>query len=74
MKNRKTQIKKEKYANFRHARPIEVWKIEVNEGEGVVGDPLRRVAYLVSRSGRVLAKIGEEEDRLFAGVDEMISL
>jgi len=64
----------EKYANFRHAKEITVLKIEVNEGKGVGEDPMRRVAYLVTKEGKVLAKIGEAEERLFAGVDEMINL
>ena len=67
---------KEIYSNFRSAKIIEVIKVEVNEGEGVPGDPIRRVAYLVSKkTGKVLAKIGEEIDRKFSdGVDEMIEV
>ena len=67
---------KEKYSNFRSAEIIEVIKVEVNEGEGVEGDPIRRVAYLVSKTtGKVLAKIGEEEDRKFSdGNDKMIEV
>ena len=65
---------KEKYANFRHAKIIEVLKIEVNEGEGIEGDPIRRVTYLVSFSGKVLAKLGEDCDRKFAGEDETIEI
>ena len=63
---------KEKYANFRSSKIIEVIKVEVNEGEGTSEDPIRRVAYLLSLKGKVLAKIGDEIDRKFAGNDEMI--
>ncbi len=52
-----------KYPNFRHASIIEVIKVEVNEGEGVGGDPIRRVCYLVSKSGKVLARLGEDQER-----------
>jgi len=65
---------KQLYANFRDVKEITVLKVEVNEGEGVEGDPIRRVAYIVTKKGRVLAKIGENKERLFAGDDEMISL
>lgn len=60
------------YSNFRHAKMIEVMKIEVNEGDGVKDDPIVRVAYLVSKEGKVLAKIGEIKERQFVGDDEMI--
>ena len=66
-----------KYANFRSARIVEVLKVEVNEGEGTTEDPIRRVGYLVSKKGEVLAKIGEKVKREFAefaGEDEMIIL
>lgn len=67
---------KELYSNFRSAKIVEVIKIEVNEGEGITGDPIRRVAYLVSKkTGKVLAKIGEGVERKFAdGADEMIEI
>jgi hypothetical protein len=65
---------KEKYANFRHAKIIKVLKIEVNEGDGTNNDPIRRVAYIISMSGDVLAKIGDDIERMFAGEDEMINL
>lgn len=69
-------MKNEKYSNFRSAEIIEVIKIEVNEGEGVEGDPIRRVAYLVSKkTGKVLAKIGEGVERKFSeGGDAMIEV
>lgn len=37
---------KELFANFRHAKIIEVLKVEVNEGDGTPDDPIRRVVYL----------------------------
>lgn len=67
-------MKSIKYANFRHAQLIEVLKIEVNEGEGTSTDPVRRVAYICSKKGRVLGKLGEETEREFAGSDEMIEV
>lgn len=69
-------MEKEKYANFRSAEIIEVIKVEVNEGEGIEGDPIRRVAYLVSKkTGKVLAKIGEDVERKFSeGGDVMVEI
>ena len=71
-------MEKELFANFRyffkHAKVIEVLKIEVNEGEGSDCDPVHRVAYVVSKSGKVLGKIGSEDGRKFTGEDEMIFL
>ena len=60
-----------KYANFRSAKMVEVLKVEVNEGSGFSSDPTRRVCYLLSKDGRVLAKLGEDTERLFAGGDEL---
>jgi hypothetical protein len=74
MKNQSPEVQKKAYANFRNAKIIEVLKIEVNEGEGVTGDPVRRVAYLVSKNGKLLAKIGEDVEREFVGSDEIINL
>lgn len=65
---------KEFYANFRDAREITLIKIEVNEGNGTPEDPVTRVRYLVTKSGKVLAKIGEKIERNFAGEDEMFEL
>lgn len=62
---------KKKYANFRHVKVVQILKIEVNEGDGTPGDPVCRVTYLCSMDGKLLAKIGEVEERLFAGEDEM---
>lgn len=67
-------MKKELFANFRNAKEIKLLKIEVNEGEGTPDDPVCRVAYLISKSGEVLAKIGENKERKFAGEDELIKL
>lgn len=68
------QFDRKLYANFRNAKVIKILKIEVNEGSGNTEDPVRRVAYLCSLNGKVLAKIGDTEDRLFAGTDEMIEV
>lgn len=48
---------KEYFANFRHARVVQVLKIEVNEGEGTTEDPICRVAYFVDFDGNVLGKL-----------------
>jgi hypothetical protein len=60
-----------KYARFRDAREITVLKVEVNEGEGTNEDPIRSVKYLLTKDGKVLAKIGEEINRKFAGNNEL---
>lgn len=65
-------MNKELFANFRSAKTIEVLKVEVNEGEGTSEDPVQRVAYLISKTGEVLAKLGENKERKFAGENEMI--
>ena len=62
---------KEKYANCRGAKLIEVVAVEVNEGEGVSGDPIRRVLYLYSTDGKLLAQT-EDEHRLFTENDFMV--
>jgi len=67
----KNNINKIKYANFRNAKLIEVIKVEVNEGSGTSDDPIARVVYLCSKGGRVLAKLGESQERKFAGTDEI---
>jgi len=64
-------MKKTLYANFRDAKLIKVIKVEVNEGEGTADDPVRRVVYLCAIDGKLLAKLGEEKSRLFAGEDEI---
>ena len=66
-------MKKELYSTFRSAKLIELIKVEVNEGEGNKEDPIRRVAYLLTMDGEVLAKIGDNKERLFAGTDEMFN-
>lgn len=52
---------KEKYANCRGAKLIEVLAVEVNEGEGITGDPIHRVLYLYSKEGKLLAQTKDEE-------------
>ena len=66
------QPKHDRYANFRDAKLIKVLKVEVNEGEGVSGDPIRRVRYFLEpETGKVLFKLGEDTDRQFAGENPM---
>ena len=63
---------KEYYANFRDARVISVIKVEVNEGDGIVGDPVRRVVYLIDpKTGEVIASKGDDRKRQFCGGDQM---
>ena len=51
----------EKYANCRGAKLIQVVAVEVNEGEGVTDDPIRRVLYLYSTDGKLLAQTKDME-------------
>ena len=62
---------KEKYANCRGAKLIEVLAVEVNEGKGTTDDPIRRVLYLYDKTGKLLAQTKDEE-RLFKENDFMI--
>jgi hypothetical protein len=64
-------MENEIYANFRDAKIIEVLKVEVNEGEGTTEDPIRRVRYLLTRQGKVIAKLGDDRERKYAGEDPM---
>ncbi len=63
--------KKEIYSRFRHAKIVEVLKIEVNEGEGTSEDPIQRVAYYLTKGGKVIGNT-DDTKRKFAGEDEMI--
>jgi len=44
-----------KYSHFRGFEIIEVIKITVNEGEGVKGDPVRRVTYWYEKDGNLIS-------------------
>ena len=55
---------KKKYANCRGAKLIEVLAVEVNEGDGTTDDPIRRVLYLYSKEGKLIAQT-KDEDRMF---------
>lgn len=63
-------MKKEKYANCRGAKLIEVLAVEVNEGEGTPDDPIVRVLYLYDKSGKLLAQT-KDINRLFKEGDFM---
>ena len=63
---------KKYYANCRGAKLIEVVAVEVNEGDGTPEDPINRVLYLYSKSGKLIAQTKDEEDRLFKEGDFMI--
>ena len=52
---------KERYANCRGAKLIEVLAVEVNEGQGTTDDPIRRVLYLYDKTGKLLAQTKDEE-------------
>ena len=62
---------KEYYANCRGAKLIEVVAVEVNEGNGTSDDPIKRVLYLYSKDGRLLAQTNDIE-RLYKENDFMI--
>lgn len=64
-------MEKEKYANCRGAKLIEVVAVEVNEGDGTIEDSTRRVLYLYSKSGKFLART-EDIDRKFYEGDFII--
>lgn len=61
----------EKYANCRGAKLIQVLAVEVNEGEGTPEDPIKRVLYLYSKDGKLLAQTKDME-RLYKENDFMI--
>ncbi len=61
---------KEKYANCRGAKLIEVLAVEVNEGDGTPEDPITRVLYLYSKEGKLLAQTKDIE-RLYKEGDYM---
>lgn len=63
-------MENEKFANCRGAKLIEVIAVEVNEGDGK-DDPIRRVLYLYSKDGKLLAQTKDEE-RLYKENDFMI--
>jgi hypothetical protein len=67
------EMEKEIYASFRDARIVEILKVEVNEGNGTEEDPIRRVAYYLNKSGKVLFHTTDKE-REFAGGDEMLKV
>lgn len=62
---------REKYANCRGAKLIEVLAVEVNEGDGTREDPVSRVLYLYSKDGTLLAQ-SKDVDRLYKENNFMI--
>jgi len=64
-------MEKEKYANCRGAKLIEVLAVEVNEGDGTTDDPIKRVLYLYSKEGKLLAQT-KDLDRKFKEGNFMI--
>lgn len=59
------------YANCRGAKVIEVIAVEVNEGDGTLDDPMKRVLYLYSKNGKLLAQTSDVE-RLYKENDFII--
>lgn len=59
------------YANCRGAKLIEVIAVEVNEGDGSTNDPIKRVLYLYSKEGKLIAQT-KDIDRMFKEGDFMI--
>lgn len=58
---------KEKFANFRGLKKIEVYEVHVNEGDGVVDDPIYREVYYVKDNGEIIGHKSSSELRKFAG-------
>lgn len=57
---------KEKYSNFRGAKIVEVIRIEVNEGEGEINDPIYREVYYVTKEGKYIGHESNNELRKYA--------
>lgn len=58
---------KEKFANFRGIKKIEVVEVFVNEGEGVAGDPIYRESYYIRLdTGEMIGNSSKEPLRKFA--------
>lgn len=60
-------MEKIKYANFRGVRQIEIFEIEVNEGEGTESDPIYREVYYVTKEGKIIGHESPTPLRKFAG-------
>lgn len=61
----------EKYANCRGAKVIEVIAVEVNEGDGTSEDAIRRVLYIYSKDGKLIAQ-SQDIERKYKENDFMI--
>ncbi len=55
---------KEKYANCRGAKLVELIAVEVNEGDGTEEDPVIRVLYLYDKMGKLIAQ-SKDIERLY---------
>lgn len=60
-------MEKEKFANFRGFEKVEVYKISVNEGQGIIGDPIYREIYYVTEDGRIVGHESGTPLRKYAG-------
>ena len=56
---------KDKYANCRGAKLVELLAVEVNEGDGTTEDPIRRVLYLYSKNSKLIAQSKDDFNRLY---------
>lgn len=61
----------ELYANCRGAKLVELLAVEVNEGDGTSDDPIRRVLYLYTKDGKLVAQTKDKE-RLYKENDFII--
>lgn len=59
------------YANCRGAKLVELLAVEVNEGDGTSDDPIRRVLYLYTKDGKLVAQTKDKE-RLYKENDFII--
>ena len=57
----------ERYSTFRGAKVVKVIRLEVNEGTGVEGDPVRRVTYYLDFDGNILGHDDAEYEVKFRG-------
>lgn len=58
---------KEKFSNFRGLKKIEVFEVEVNEGDGTIDDPIYRETFYVKMDGKIIGHESNYPLRKFAG-------
>lgn len=57
---------KEKFANFRGAKIIEILEVHVNEGNGTEDDPIYREVYYLKMDGSLIGIDTKNDMRKFA--------